>query len=54
MDMAYAVHVVSRAENLRGVIGNRPFVVAGKGVTVTISVGLPCPMNSAIAAWMKS
>lgn len=31
---------VSRAENLRGVIGNRPFVVPGKGVTVTISVGL--------------
>ena len=31
---------VSRAENLRGMIGNRPFVVAGKSVTVTISMGL--------------
>jgi two-component system cell cycle response regulator len=31
---------VSRAENLRGTVGNRPFVVGGKRITVTISVGL--------------
>ena len=31
---------VSRAENLRKAIENRPFLVAGKRLTVTISVGL--------------
>lgn len=31
---------VSRAENLRAVIGSRPFLVGNKRLTVTISVGL--------------